>query len=172
MKVIRMYDVLKSVKITKSRKDGSVIFIDNNGRVYFIDKKKNDLYDTLDSSLDVGRDILVWVTKELDKVGFVSIAVNNTMLSEYIDGVLSNDSDFQERCLNRELCKDETQLFNYIYNHDIEFRGKVCVSDTFTNPVTLYIRANDTYTSSDSNIKTPTMLAVAREYIVNTYSGV
>ena len=171
MKVIKMYDVLKMVTIGVSRNDGSVIFIDDTGRIYFIDKNKTDCYDKLDADSDTGKVMLAWVTNETEKVGFVAIAIDNVMLSEYITTVLADDEDFKDRCLKRELYRDETQLFNYLYNHDLLFRDKMCLSDKHVGDVTKYIRQNDTYISEDPNIKTPTMMAVAREYVVNTYSG-
>jgi len=170
VKIVKMYDVLKTVKVAKSNKDGSVIFLDDVGRVYFIDSKKNSLYNTLSLETDIGKPVLVWVTKELDNVGFVSMSMDGVLLSEYISNKMSDDDDFKERCLGRTLSKDETQLFNYMYNHDIGFRVNICISDKYTNKTTLDIRAEDTFISYDPNIKTPTMLAVAREYIIKTYS--
>lgn len=169
MKIVKTYCVIKEVTITKSREDGSVMFLDNDKRIYFIDKKKPTLYDTLDLDKDIGKKLLVWVTKELDKVGFVTMSINGVMLSEYLNKLLINNTEFINKCLDRELTRDEMQLFNYIYNHDTVFRDHMYPNDEEASDSTQYIRSKDTYVSEDSNIKTPTAISIARDYLLNRY---
>lgn len=171
MKVVKMYDVLKEVTIAKSKKDESIIFLDNSGRVYFVDKKKSDLYDTLDLSVDEGKNILVWVTKELDKVGFVTISIDGKLVSEHIDKVLTDGEDYVKRCKSGDLSKDEMQLFNYLYNHDFGFKGVLDSDAKYLDEVTLAINDFDNRYSDDPNVKTPIMMTIARTYIVNKYGG-
>ena len=119
-----MYDVVKHVIAVKNNKDDSVIFKDINGKIYFLDKRYNKGIE----KINIGDQVLVWVQKEMDKVGYVTLEINGLDIKSYIE-------KFEELTLNDiltiepKVATNKTRLSNDIYNHDKDFRTKLSIDD-------------------------------------------
>ena len=119
MKVKVMYDVFKYVRVVKSNKDESLIFKDERNKIYFIDRKFNEGYDKLDDSY-IGDEILVWVRKELDKVGYVSIMIDGVGVKSFIDKFIElTSSELMSIIPNTH--RSIVHVSNYLYNNDMDF---------------------------------------------------
>ena len=114
-----MYDIIKYVTAIKSNKDDSIVFKDNGGKIYFLDKRYNKGIE----KINIGDQVLVWVQKEMDKVGYVALEINGLDIKSYI-------KKFRELTLDDiltiepKVATNKTKLSNDIYNHDKDFRMK------------------------------------------------
>lgn len=121
----KKYQVLKIMQVVKSTKDNSLIFRDNHGKIYFIDKKYNSGY----KGISEGQKILVWVVKELDKVGYVRLTIDNVYIEEFIENIPNLHPDFFLKFYTGST--ELTYLFSHYSNNNL----KSCLTD---NVVTLH----------------------------------
>jgi len=127
------YEVFKYVTVVKSVKDGNIIFKDDNGKIYFIDRKFASGYEDIDSSC-LGDRIIVWVRKELDKFGYVSVMVDDFTGPVTIDKFIDNFSkysfyDLISIDIKDTKYKDLVFMSNYVYNNDIGFNKLMSSND-------------------------------------------
>jgi len=72
-----MRDVIQMMKVIEGR-EGELVFKNINGKIFFIDRRYNSGYD----NLEPGDTILVWVRKELDRTGYVSVEADNITIEQ------------------------------------------------------------------------------------------
>lgn len=113
MNAKKEFEVLKWVTVNLSTNEEDLIFIDTNGKIYFIDRKNKEGY----KDLSIGDKVMVWVRKEFEKVGYVSLMVDGITVENFIKKLpelTMTDYTWPNRT-------NVVQLSNYFYNHDSRF---------------------------------------------------
>jgi len=119
-----MYNVIKYVQAIKNTKDDGIIFKDASGKIYFLDKRYNKGIE----KINLDDKVLVWVQKEMDKVGYVALEINGLSIKSYIE-------KFSELTLSDILNMESkviAKLSNDLYNHDKDFRMKLSEDNSIT----------------------------------------
>jgi len=109
---INEFEVLKFVTAQESTKvPGELIFRDDTGRIYFLDKKfKSEL------DMEAEERYLAWVTKEADKVGYIVVDINGVELLDYIFAYIDMGID-KARILVGDRHTPIVKLSNYLHNN-------------------------------------------------------
>ena len=110
------YDVIKYVTAIEDNKTGDIIFKDINDRIYFLDKRYNKGIE----KIKLGDKVLVWVQKEMKKVGYVALEINGCNIKSYIKNFDKLTLD-DILTLEPKVATNKTRLHNDMYNHDIDF---------------------------------------------------
>jgi len=118
-----MYDVIKYLTVHDNIKDDTVIFKDGRGKIYFLDKRYGNGVEEVKS----GDRVLVWVLKEMDKVGYVRLEINGLDILSYIKEFSKLTVD-DILTISLKTAVNKVRLCNDLYNHDIDFRIKIATS--------------------------------------------
>jgi len=89
------------------------------GKIYFLDQRFRDEQKHILEDND-DKEILVWVLKDLEKIGFVRLDVTGVLLQDYVD-TLKDLTMMYYRDVKHNSRKDEQYLHNDLYNKDTMF---------------------------------------------------
>lgn len=125
--------VLKNFKVRTNKKGEGFIFLDENNKVYFLDK-----FDKTNLDLEAGDVVFGWVSKELEKVGYIKLGIDGETLSDFILNISELDLSHFHNFSNKAFLKnsDITRFSNMMYNEDDDFnnyRSKEKESDRTTS---------------------------------------
>jgi len=112
--------ILKRCVVHTNRKGPGFVLTDKGGKVYFV--TKNDEYtDYLKDHL--GKSILVWVTKDLPKIGYCRVSINNMPLEDFINNIRDNlDRNALLKLTTIKSFRDvEANFYNSMFGYDKNF---------------------------------------------------
>lgn len=170
MEARKEFDVIKLMHVVTSTKNkNELIFKDVNGKLYFIDKKKPDGY----NSLSPGDILLTWVVKEFETIGYVRVMIDGITVLDFVKNLPQLPLSYYRDIINAKM-NDDIKLSNYFYNHDINFNKYLSSEEEFelTESGRALHQRYDAYGINSEKDEFIAELTVLHGYLYNNYSTI